>query len=104
MTIAVVFESRLQYSAEVQNNMVSLLEIHDRVGTVFATLHLTVDNTGVLTVSVDVVNLSVVGSLGHRRIQDVINVNWSIRVSTSNNACLTMVRPAGNSSQITYWA
>lgn len=90
MSIAVVFESHLQFSIEVQNDRVSILEIHDRVGTVFATLHLTVDDTGVLTVSVDVVNLSVVGSLGHGRIQDVINVNWSIRVST--DTCPTMVQ------------
>lgn len=72
--------------------MVFILEIHDRVGTVLATLHLTVDNTGVLTVSVDVVNLCVVGSLGHGRIQDVINVNWSIRVSTINDTYLIMVQ------------
>ena len=92
MSIAVVSKPRLQDSAEVQSDMVFILEIHDRVGTVLATLHLTVDNTGVLTVSVDVVNLCVVGSLGHGRIQDVINVNWSIRVSTINDTYLIMVQ------------
>lgn len=92
MSIAVASELRLQDSAELQNGMVSLLEIHDRVGTVLATLHLTVDDTGVLTVTVDVVNLGVVGGLGHGRIQDVININWSIRVSTSDDTCLTVVQ------------
>lgn len=76
MSIAVETKMYLQDPAQVQNDTRSLLEVHDRVSTVLTTLHLTIDDAGVLTVSVDVVNLGVVGSLGHSRIQNVVNVNW----------------------------
>lgn len=55
-------------------------EIHNGPSVVLAPLHLTVDNTGILAIAIDVVNFSVISSLGQRGIQDVVDVDCKSRV------------------------